>query len=76
MPHLRVACGCLQKDLAKLDRSLFRPEMRVVEMPGRTFITDDMIEVVVYFGVCGGCDSVYWARQGPPFRRARAFVST
>lgn len=36
------------------------------------FITDDMIEVIVYFGVCQKCDSVYWARSGPPFRSARA----
>lgn len=38
------------------------------------FVTDDMIVVRVYFGVCADCDSVYWARQGPPFTRARQCV--
>jgi len=35
------------------------------------FITDDMIEVYIYFGICQ-CGAVYWARSGPPFRRVRA----
>ena len=45
-----------------------------VNCDGYLFITDDMIEVMVYFGVCRECDSVFWARSGPPFRRARACV--
>lgn len=47
----------------------------VVECEGYLFVTDDMIEVVVYFGVRNKCDSVYWARSGPPFRRARSCVN-
>ena len=46
----------------------------IVDMPGYLFVTTDMIEVMVYFGVCRDCDSVYWARSGPPFRRAKACV--
>lgn len=48
---------------------------QIVELKGYLFITDDRLEVVVYFGVCPGCDAVYWARQGPPFRRARCLVT-
>ncbi len=47
---------------------------QVVDLPGHQFITDDMIQVVVYFGVCGNCGAVFWARQGPPFRRVRRLV--
>lgn len=47
----------------------------IVSMKGYPFITDDMIEVVVYFGVCDDCDAVHWARQGPPFKRARRRVT-
>ena len=46
----------------------------IVEMKGYLFITDDMIECMVYFGVCSKCNSVHWARQGPPFKRARCLV--
>lgn len=45
-----------------------------VYMQGHLFITDDMIEVFVWFGVCERCSAVYWARSGPPFRRARRYV--
>lgn len=31
------------------------------------FITDDNLEVFIFFGKCAKCDTVYWARQGPPF---------
>lgn len=52
-----------------------RETFETVDMQGHLFITDDMIECVVYFGVCHKCDSVHWARQGPPFKRARCLVS-
>jgi len=45
-----------------------------VDMRGYLFVTDDMIECMVYFGVCRKCDSVHWARQGPPFKRAHCLV--
>jgi hypothetical protein len=45
-----------------------------VSLRGYPLVTDDRIEVMVYFGVCGGCDSIYWALQGPPFTRARCLV--
>jgi hypothetical protein len=41
---------------------------------GYKFVTDDMIETVVYFGRCEDCGRVHWARQGPPFRRARCYA--
>ena len=46
----------------------------IVELRGYMFVTDYMIEVVIYFGICRKCDGVFWARSGPPFRRARALV--
>lgn len=52
----------------------YSPMLHIVDMKGYLFITDDMIECIVYFGVCNNCDSVYWARQGPPFKRARCLV--
>lgn len=45
-----------------------------VDLKGYLFITDDMIECMVYFGVCRKCDMVHWSRQGPPFQRARCLV--
>lgn len=45
-----------------------------VYLVGHKFITDDMIEVLVYFGTCDRCHDVYWARSGPPFRRVAARV--
>ena len=48
---------------------------QIVPMQSYLFITDDMIEVTIYFGVCDKCDRVYWARQGPPFTRARCFAT-
>lgn len=42
-----------------------------VHLDGFQFITDDMIEIIVYFGICPECQSIYWMRQGPPFQRAR-----
>jgi hypothetical protein len=46
----------------------------MVSLTPRRFVTDDMLEVMVYFGICIECGAVYWARQGPPFRRLNAFV--
>lgn len=38
------------------------------------FITDDKLEVIIFFGVCEKCDTVHWARQEPPFKRARSYI--
>jgi hypothetical protein len=51
-----------------------RERIQTVHLRGHLFITDDMLKVVIYFGVCDKCDSVYWARQGPPFKRARCLA--
>lgn len=73
----RCVCGkCSRKHISYKpnlnDYLAFMSE--VVELRSYLFITDDMIRVRVYFGVCEACDSVFWARSGPPFRRARAMV--
>ena len=73
-PYLDIICGKCSprpaiKVLADLDPSFI--SFVKVSLRGYPFVTDDMIEVVVYFGICGDCDSAYWARQGPPFTRAR-----
>ena len=61
--------------------NMYQPNEEIADAPvqmvylmGHLFVTDDMLEVTVYFGVCGECDKVYWARQGPPFKRARQCV--
>lgn len=48
----------------------FKP-MQIVDLEGYKFITDDMIVCMIYFGTCSKCGRVIWARQGPPFKRAR-----
>jgi hypothetical protein len=45
-----------------------------VHLESYIFITDEMLEVIVYFGVCQKCDSIYWARSGLPFRRAKVCI--
>jgi hypothetical protein len=56
------------------DSPYWSEPIRVVTMSAYRFITGDMLNVTIHFGACEKCDSVYWARQGPPFRRARAYV--
>jgi len=53
--------------------SIGQPLNDIVTLDCRRFVTDDKIEVMVYFGTCNECGSVYWARSGPPFRRAKAY---
>jgi hypothetical protein len=53
----------------------FKPFFVIVDLAAYQFVTDDMLEITVYFGRCSKCGSVYWAKQGPPFRRARCFVA-
>ena len=78
LPCIREICQkCIDKQAltyAPIPISSYRGvTFHTVDMRGYLFITDDMIEVMVYFGVCQDCDSVYWARSGPPFQRARAY---
>jgi hypothetical protein len=75
--YLEKACSkCSAKPcVAYTDEPIVQPpSFAIVHMPGRMFVTDDMIEVVVFFGQCHKCKAVYWARSGPPFKRARAFM--
>jgi len=68
---------CNQSELVLVGnpcRAKYKP-LVVVSLRGYRFITDDMIEVMVYFGTCEKCGSVYWARSGAPFRRVRTYVS-
>jgi hypothetical protein len=51
----------------------FKPTV-IVDLTRYVFVTDDMIEVLVYFGACPECAAIYWARSGPPFRRVRSCV--
>jgi hypothetical protein len=74
-PFMRAICKvCHQRPVLRYPANsgpITRDMVPYVEMRGYKFITDDMIEVMVYFGICEKCDRVYWARSGPPFRRAR-----
>lgn len=79
-PHLRAVCEKCRQRKSKLPmmycsspKEPYAPRLETIEMPGQLFITDDMLEVIVYFGVCKTCGSVYWAKQGPPFRRVRSY---
>lgn len=72
---MNVACNCLRKRVSfGTSMSSMSFDISIVSMERHLFITDDMLEVWVYFGVCPECGKVYWARSGPPFRRARACV--
>ncbi len=57
--------------LSPLERKLLLAHFKY----GHKFITDDMILVFVWFGVCERCEAVYWARSGPPFTRIRSRVT-
>lgn len=73
--HNCVCVKCSRRPIsyrARVERLEFRAE--VVSLRSYLFVNDDMIEVKVYFGVCEMCDSVYWGRSGPPFRRVRSGV--
>lgn len=77
--RMDLMCHCKKCNMA--DVNYFKPQQRAtpqrlvfVRMAGHLFVTDDMIEVMVYFGVCQECEAIYWARSGPPFRRARRCV--
>ncbi len=45
-----------------------------MHLDGHKFVTEDMLEVIVYWGRCPRCRRVSWARSGPPFRYARRYV--
>ena len=76
-PYLGVCCGKCNKQTSyaqKLPVLELPKPFRTVDLQRYLFITDDMLEVAIYFGVCKECDTVYWARQGPPFKRARCLI--
>lgn len=74
--YLEKVCKCSTKPHVDHNEEMIvePPSFALVHMPGRMFVTDDMIEVIVFFGQCQKCKAVYWARSGPPFNRARAFI--
>ena len=70
-----MKCVCMSCLRRKRGLNVYSSQPSTVElavtMDPYLFVSDDMLEVMVYFGVCKECDSVYWARQGPPYGRER-----
>ena len=75
--YLNVICKCQQKlpALAFIKETPveFKP-MPMMSLRSFKFVTDDMLIINVFFGVCEECGRVVWAKEGPPFHRAKAFV--
>jgi hypothetical protein len=73
--YLNVICKCQNKPASLFtETSCDFERQEIMSLRAFQFVTDDMLIVNVYFGVCGECGRVVWAKQGPPFKRARAFV--
>ena len=73
-----LRCVCLKCSPMPLPTAIVPLQFRdyrtqTVDLRGHWFITGDMLEVLVFFGRCDWCGSVFWARRGPPFRRVRSF---
>lgn len=68
---VNAICKCSTQSLFSPCVSVTEDDFLVMDMKAYKFITGDMIEVIVWFGVCETCGRVTWARQGPPFKRAR-----
>ncbi len=64
----------LERDICEPSKMEFKTAFTVVNLDRYLLITDDMLEVYVFFGRCKKCGSIYWAKSGPPFRYARACV--
>ena len=75
-----IACICETCNQAKhaisISSTVKQEQVDTVRCDGFRFITDDKLLIIVYFGVCRRCKSVYWGKSGPPFQRARALVLT
>lgn len=65
---------CLTPSHSRHTAMVLPAKMRITDLFGHDFITDDLLIVRVYFGVCVECGRVHWARQGPPFQRVRRMV--
>lgn len=73
-PYVQCLCKKCNKPACywKIDDPI--KMMQIVYMPAHQFITDDMLLVIVFFGVCDACGTVHWARSGAPFKRVRSCV--
>jgi hypothetical protein len=75
---LEVLCKCQTNHLSKKLKESPATEMVqpliITSCKAYEFVTEDMLIVTIYFGVCEGCGAVYWARQGPPYRMLSSFV--
>jgi hypothetical protein len=74
--HMAVLCKCQNRSIAmRLAKSGTKPRPVVITTcKPYEFVTNDMLIVRIYFGVCPECGAVYWARQGPPYRMLSSFV--
>ncbi len=72
-PSIKAICGrCSPRNFSF--NPFLRCVMSMVHLQSFLVVTDDMIEVELFWGQCERCKSVLWARSGPPFRRARCYV--
>ena len=75
LTYLKVHCAKCNPPRKIAPSKLPEPHMvHIVVLLEYPFVTGDMLEVRVYFGICDKCDGVYWARQGPPFKRVSSYI--
>lgn len=70
-PWVDVFCEHCNRMEIPLGRPTPPKMLTIVTLKGYRFITDDLMEVIVYFGRCDECNRCFWARSGPPFTHAR-----
>lgn len=79
VPWLQAPCSRCGRNrrVARYDPSqdIRLDTFQIVQLKAYTIITDDYIEVIIYWGTCAKCGQVAWARQGPPFSRVRGFYA-
>ena len=68
-----AACNQHREYLLTMARGLHSsPDIsQIVSLRPYRFITSDLLVIGVYFGACDNCGRVYWAREAPPYHRAR-----
>lgn len=74
--NLNIRCEkCNRPDFLVLKASSYKEVYKIHTLQKYLFITDEMLEVIIYWGCCRDCRRIYWARVGPPFKRVRALIS-
>ncbi len=71
-----VLCECQCRHFTLFEPEAIPTPFDIVTCWSYLITTDDMLEIEVWIGQCEHCDKVYWTHQGPPFKRALAFVQT